>query len=383
MRDAHRSQDWAGRKMTRKVVLIRGDGIGPEVIASAVRVIDAALAQQGHAVDWLEADAGQAAMARYGTPLPQITLEAIKKHGVALKGPITTPIGTGFRSVNVALRQELGLYANVRPCRYFPGARSLLRRPEFVELIVVRENTEDLYAGIEFERGSKAAVELISRMSELTGKAIRPDSGLSIKPISEFASERIARFAFELARSQRKRKVTSVSKANIMKHTDGLFKAVVERVASGYPDIAHEHLMVDNMAMQLVTKPERYDVLLLPNLYGDIISDLCAGLIGGLGLAPSANIGESAAIFEPAHGSAPKYAGLNKVNPSAAILSGVMMLRALGWSRAAEHIEAALAAVIKENLSVTFDLKPRPDDPTAVGTSQMTEAVLAELRRSA
>ncbi len=319
-------------------------------------------------------------MAKYGTPLPEVVLESIRSNQVAIKGPITTPVGTGFRSVNVALRQELDLYALVRPIKAYPGARNLR---EDLDLIIVRENTEDIYAGIEFEKGTDDCVRMLEEISTRARKAIRPDSGLSIKPISVSGSERIVRFAFDYARKYGRRKVTAVHKANIMKHTDGLFLAVARQVAEKNPDIAFEDRIVDNMCMQLVLRPTEYDVLVCPNLYGDIISDLGAGLIGGLGLAPGANIGINAAVFEATHGSAPKYTGLNKVNPMAVMLSGVLMLRHLGEETAAGALENAIAAVIKEGKSLTYDMKPGRDDPSAVGTSQVADAVVEKLRAGA
>jgi isocitrate dehydrogenase (NAD+) len=307
-------------------------------------------------------------------------LASIRKHKVALKGPITTPVGSGFRSVNVALRQELDLYALVRPVKAYKGARNLRDDLDFV---IVRENTEDIYAGIEFEQGSADANHLIDEISNLAKKKIRPDSGLSIKPISISGSERIVQFAFDYARQNKRRKVTAVHKANIMKHTDGLFLAVARKVAERNPDIEFEDRIVDNMCMQLVLRPSEYDILCCPNLYGDIISDLGAGMIGGLGLAPGANIGTNGAVFEATHGSAPKYAGLNRVNPMAVMLSGVLMLRHLGEVTAADALEGAIASVIAVGKSVTYDLKEKRDDPTSVGTSQVADAVVAQLKAGA
>ena len=300
-----------------------------------------------------------------GTPLPDATLESIKKNGIALKAPITTPVGTGFRSINVHLRQILDLYACLRPCKSYEGVRS---RYENIDLVIVRENTEDLYAGIEFEKGKAEALELIEWLNEHSNRKIGPDSGVSIKPISVAGTDRIVRFAFDYARKNGRRKVTSVHKANIMKYSDGLWLEVSRQVAKDYPDIEFEDRIVDNMCMQLVQKPELYDVIVLPNLYGDILSDLCAGLVGGLGVAPGANIGHKGAIFEATHGSAPKYKGQNKVNPTALILSGVLMLRHLGRTAEADRLEKAVAQVIAEGKHVTYDMKPDRDDPTAVGT---------------
>jgi isocitrate dehydrogenase (NAD+) len=321
--------------------------------------------------------AGLDVVEKYGTVLPDEVIESIKQTKVGLKGPITTPVGKGFRSANVALRKSLDLYANLRPAKSFQGMRS---RYDHVDLIIVRENTEDLYAGIEYARGSQDVSELIDFIGRTTGAKLSKDAAISIKYISVPASRRIVKFAFEYARANSRRKVTAVHKANIMKFSDGLFLQVAQEVAKEYSDIQFEDRIVDNMCMQLVQKPEQYDVLVLPNLYGDILSDLSAGLIGGLGVAPGANVGETCAVFEPVHGSAPKYAGQNKVNPMAMMFSGVLMLRHLGERAAADRMDAALGAVIAEGKYVTYDLKPRPDDPTAVGTSQVADAVIAKLR---
>ncbi|OHE56553.1 MAG: isocitrate dehydrogenase [Thermodesulfovibrio sp. RBG_19FT_COMBO_41_18] len=354
------------------VTFIPGDGIGPEISEATKRVIEAT----GVDIKWDIHEAGQEVFERQGTPLPQSVLDSIKKNKVALKGPITTPVGRGFRSVNVALRQTLDLYCCLRPCKTFKGART---RFENVDLIIIRENTEDLYAGIEFEKDSEDTKKLIDFITASTGKTIRPDSGISIKPISVYATERIVRFAFEYARKNNRRKVTAVHKANIMKCSDGLFLETSRNVAKRYPDIEFEDRIVDNMCMQLVQKPNLYDVIVLPNLYGDVVSDLAAGLIGGLGLAPGANLGEEIAVFEPVHGSAPKYKGLNKVNPLAMILSGVMMLKHLGEVEAARRLETAVAHVIEEGRYVTYDMKPSPDDPTAATTSMVADAIIGKL----
>ncbi|MCD5401003.1 isocitrate/isopropylmalate dehydrogenase family protein [candidate division NPL-UPA2 bacterium] len=356
-----------------KVTLIPGDGVGPEITEAAKRCLEAT----GVEIDWEEMLAGAEVMEAEGTPLPENVLKSIRKNKVALKGPITTPVGSGFRSVNVALRQELDLFACVRPCKSYQGVRS---KYSDIDLVVIRENTEDLYAGIEFEKGSSEAATLIKEIQKLGAGQIRPDSGISIKPISEGASERIVRFAFEYAKANGRKKVTAVHKANIMKFSDGLFLQMARQVVEDYSGVEFEERIVDNMCMQLVQKPELYDVLVLPNLYGDIISDLGAGLVGGLGVSPGANIGEGIAIFEPTHGSAPKYKGLNKVNPTAAILSGVMMLHHLGEREAAHRLEKAVAEVIKEGKDVTYDLKPGRDDPTAVGTKEMAEAVVERVK---
>ena len=360
--------------MPHRITVIPGDGTGPELTEATIRVLEAT----GVAFDWEYVEAGIDAIEKYGSVLPDEVLDSVRANRVAIKGPITTPRGGGFRSVNVALRKLLDLYACVRPAKQYPGVRS---RYENVDLVIVRENHEDLYAGVEFEKGDPA----IARISELTEAAglgpIREDAGLSLKIISEYGSRRIVRFAFEYARKYSRRKVTAVAKDNIMKYTDGLFFAVAREVAEEYPDIPYEERLVDNMTMQLVQKPELYDVLVLPNLYGDILSDLCAGLIGGLGVAPGANLGDEIALFEPVHGSAPKYAGLNKVNPIAMMFSAVMMLRHIQEHSAADRLEGALATVIAEGKSVTYDMKPSPDDPTAVGTSEVADAVIEKLRR--
>ena len=361
--------------MPYRVTFIPGDGVGPELSEATRRVLEAT----GVPFDWDMQEAGADVMDKYGTPLPEHVLDSIRKNGVAIKGPITTPIGTGFRSVNVALRKELDLYCCLRPCKWYPGVRS---RYENVDLVICRENHEDLYAGIEFEQGQPETLKLIDFLSDLSGKKIREDSGISIKPISVTGTKRIVTYAFEYARRYGRKKVTAVHKANIMKFTDGLFLSTAREVAQGYPDIQFEDRIVDNLSMQLVQRPEEYDVLVLPNLYGDIVSDLCAGLIGGLGVAPGANIGDHAAVFEATHGSAPKYKGQNKVNPMAMMLSGVLMLRHLGEEDAAGRLEAALAAVIAEGKSVTYDMKPTRDDPTAVGTSHVADGVIEKLQRS-
>ncbi len=356
--------------MAHNVTLIRGDGTGPELVEAAKRVLDAT----GVAFNWDIQEAGVDIMETAGTPLPPAVIESIRHNKVALKGPITTPIGTGFRSVNVALRKELDLYACLRPCKYYPGIRS---KYQDVDLVVVRENTEDLYAGVEYDHGTPEAAAII----KMAGGKIREDAAISIKPISDFGSRRIIKFAFDYARANGRKKVSAVAKANIMKYTDGLFFHVGQDVAKEYPDIEYQEVLVDNMCMQLVQKPELYDVLVLPNLYGDILSDLCAGLVGGLGVAPGANIGEHAALFEPTHGSAPKYKGQNKVNPCALLLSGVLMLRYLQETEAANKLEKAIADVIAEGKDVTYDMKPDRNDPTAVGTSEMADAIIAKMNQ--
>ncbi len=358
--------------VAHKVTLIPGDGIGPEIAEVTRRCIEAT----GAAIEWDVQEAGEEVMQKTGTPLPDQVIEAIKKSKAAIKAPITTPVGTGFRSVNVALRKALDLYACVRPCKSYEGIRSPYKN---IDLVVIRENTEDLYAGIEFQKGKAETKELIQWLSKHNGQ-VREDSGISIKPISVSGTERIVKFAFEYAKQNKRKKVTAVHKANIMKFSDGLFLEVAREVAKKYPEIEFEDRIVDNMTMQLVQKPQLYDVLVLPNLYGDILSDLCAGLVGGLGVAPGANIGEKNALFEATHGSAPKYKGLNKANPTALLLSGVLMLRYLGEKERADRLEQAIADVIREGKDVTYDLKKDRDDPTAVGTREMGDAIIRRLK---
>jgi isocitrate dehydrogenase (NAD+) len=354
--------------------LIPGDGTGPELTEATRRVLEAT----GVQFVWDVQEAGADTMDKHdGNPLPPQVLEAIRKTGIALKGPITTPVGGGFRSVNVALRKELDMYAQVRPIKSYPGVRS---RFQDVDLIVVRENTEDLYAGIEYEQGTPDAEELIGWIKAKGGKLRHDDAGISIKPISVTGTRRIFEFAFDYARKNGRKKITAVHKANIMKFTDGLWLRVAGEVAAENPDIAFDERIVDNMCMQLVQRPEEYDMLVLPNLYGDVLSDLCAGMIGGLGMAPGANYAETVAVFEPTHGSAPKYAGQNKVNPMAQLLSGMLMLRHLEEDDAAQRLEGAIGAVIAEGNSVTYDMKPTRDDPTAVGTSEVADAIIEKLQ---
>ena len=355
------------------VTLIPGDGVGPEITEAT----KAALEATGVKFIWDIYEAGVSVFEKTGNPIPEAVIDSLKRNKVGLKGPITTPVGSGFRSVNVTLRRSLDLYCCLRPCRLYPGVKS---RYEKVDLVIVRENTEDLYCGIEFGKGSDGAKAIMDTVKRKTGVAIRDDSAISLKPISVYGSERIVRFAFDYAKKYGRHKVTAVHKANIMKATDGLFLEVAREVAKGYPEIEFEDRIVDNMCMQLVTKPEIYDVLVMPNLYGDIISDLAAGLIGGLGMAPSANIGDNIAIFEPTHGSAPKYKGMNKVNPVAMILSGVLMLSHLGENESARRVENAVSSVLSEGKWVTYDMKPSPDDPTAATTSQVAEAIIKRIK---
>ncbi len=361
--------------MPYDVTLIPGDGTGPEITEATRRVLEAT----GVQFNWHVHDAGLAVLEKTGTVLPDDVIESIKQTKIGLKGPITTPVGKGFRSANVALRKSLDLFANLRPAKSYPGLRS---RYENIDLIIVRENTEDLYAGIEYQRGTPELEELIDFIGRVSGTKLSKEAAISIKYISVPGSRRIAKFAFDYARANGRRKVTAVHKANIMKFSDGLFLQVAQEVSKEYPDIQFEDRIVDNMCMQLVQKPELYDVLVLPNLYGDILSDLSAGLIGGLGVAPGANIGKDYAVFEPVHGSAPKYAGQNKVNPMAMMFSGVLMLRHINEREAANRLETAMASIIAGGKYVTYDLKPRPDDPTSVGTSQVADAIIARMQQA-
>ena len=358
--------------MGHKITLIPGDGIGPEISSAMRRSVEAT----GVKIRWDVEEAGADVIEKYKTPLPDSVLDSIRRNKIAIKGPIVTPVASGFRSVNVKMRQALDLFACVRPCKLYKGVKS---KYEKVDLVVIRENTEDLYAGIEFEKNTKETEDVIEVIKKYSGEKITKGSSLSIKPISEAASRRIVEFAFLYAKTNKRRKVTAVHKANIMKYTDGLFLETARGVAKKFPGIEFEDRIVDNMCMQLVQKPEMYDVLVLPNLYGDIISDLCAGLVGGLGVAPGANIGNNVALFEPTHGSAPKYKGQNVVNPTAMILSGVLMLRHIGEKNAADKLENAVATVMRKGQSVTYDLKKDRNDPTAVGTREMTDAIIAEL----
>ena len=359
--------------MKHTITLIPGDGIGPEVVEAARRCLEAT----GVAFQWEVADIGATALEKEGNLLPPRLFQSIRKNRVALKGPATTPVGTGFRSVNVALRKELDLYACLRPCRSYPGISS---KYENVDIIVVRENSEDLYIGLEFDKGTAEAKKLLSLASQSSGEKISRDFSISLKLISEAASRRIATFAFDYAHANGRKKVTAIHKANIMKFTDGLFLNTARDVARAYPDIEFEDRMVDNLCAQVVQRPHQFDVLVLPNLYGDIVSDLCAGLVGGLGVAPGANIGDEIAIFEAVHGSAPKYTGMNRANPTAMILSGVMMLRHINEKTAADRLEAAVAETVAEGKSVTYDLRPGRDVTTAVGTSEMADTIIARLK---
>ncbi len=357
-----------------KITLIPGDGIGPEVVEAARMCIEAT----GLEVEWEIFPAGQKALDEFGKLVPDELLESIRRNRVALKGPIITPVGSGFRSVNVFLRKELDLFACVRPAKIYPGVKT---RYDVVDLVVIRENTEDLYAGIEFAEGEESTADLINLVQKYGKGYLRKDSGISIKAISRYGSERIIRFAFDYALEFGRKKVTVVHKANILKYSDGLFLEVAREVAKEYEGrIEFEDIIVDNLCMQLVQRPERFDILVLPNLYGDIVSDLCAGLVGGLGVAPGANIGQDLAVFEPVHGSAPKYAGLNKVNPMATILSGVMMLDYIGEHEKARRLEEAVIKVLEEGEYLTYDLLPYSEQHRAVGTMEMAEAICRKLR---
>jgi isocitrate dehydrogenase (NAD+) len=357
---------------TYQVSLLPGDGIGPEVSEATRRILDAT----GISFEWEVCAAGEDALAETGELLPQATLDSIKRNGVGLKGPITTPVGSGFRSVNVALRQELNLYANLRPGKTIPGVQSAFKD---IDLVVVRENLEDTYAGVEFDTGTPEAAEVIAEINKRSKKQVAEDAAISIKMITPGNSRRIVEFAFDYARQNKRRKVTAVHKANIMKFSDGLFLRIAQEVAAENPDIEFEDRIVDNMCMQLMQKPQLYDVLVMPNLYGDIVSDMVAGMIGGLGVAPGGNIGTEAAVFEPIHGSAPTHAGKGVANPMAMTLSGAMMLRYLGEIDAAERVEAAVATVIGAGTDVTYDLRADRDQSKAASTWQMTDAIIANL----
>src|SRR5688500_14888994 len=360
--------------LTHRITLIPGDGTGPEIVDATRRAIEAT----GVAIQWDVHDIGLPALQKQGDPFPKEALDSIRRNKVGLKGPLTTELGTGMRSVNVALRKEFDLYANLRPARTYEGVQAPMGS---IDLVVVRENIEDLYAGIEYDLGTKELAEIRTAIERTSGKKIREDSAIAIKYISEFGSRRIAKFAFEYARANKRKKVTAVHKANIMKFADGLFLRVCGEVAKEYPEIAFEDRIVDNMCMQLVQKPELYDVLVLPNLYGDIVSDLVAGLAGGLGVAPGANIGEDGvAVFEAIHGSAPKYAGQNKVNPMALMLAGVLMLRHIGEREAGDRLERAISDVVREGRDVTYDLKADRDDKSAVGTREFADAVIRRMK---
>jgi isocitrate dehydrogenase (NAD+) len=358
--------------MAHRVTLIPGDGIGPEVIEAARRAIEAT----GVDIEWDRRDMGAGAFSRAGDPLPPATLDAVRASRVALKGPIETPVTSGLRSANLTLRQGLDLYANVRPCRLYPGVPSPY---EDIDIVVVRENTEGMYTGIELEMGTPAVIELIGFIRDTTGAQVRADSGISVKEISDVGAERIARAAFEWARSHGRRAVTAGHKANIMKFTDGLFLEVARRTAADYPDVLFDDRIIDALCQQLIQHPERFDVLVLPNMYGDLVAELCAGLIGGTGLAPGAHFGDEIAVFEATHGSAPHLAGTNRANPMGAILSGAMMLRHLGEQDAGDRLESAVAATLADGRDVTYDVRAEGDDRPAAGTFQVADAIIARL----
>lgn len=362
--------------MSQTITLIPGDGVGPE-IAEVVKTCVAAL---GIGIDWDVQHAGAVAIKKENTPLPDRVLDSIRKNRIALKGPVETPIGKGFRSINVRLRQALDLFACVRPCKYYEGVHSRITNPESIDLVIVRENTEDLYAGIEFVDSCGEESPILKFLKEQKGVELGCDTGISIKPISISGSKRIVTFAFEYAKKYGRKKVTAIDKANIMKYSDGLFMRTAEEVSQKYPDFAYEHKLVDNMCMQLVQHPEKYDVLVLPNLYGDIISDLAAGITGGLGVAPGANMGNDVAVFEATHGSAPDIAGQNKVNPTGILLSAALMLKHIGKTDAADRLEQSIAAVIKEGRDVTADLKQSGSPHPPVGTREMGAAIAEKIQ---
>jgi isocitrate dehydrogenase (NAD+) len=358
--------------MTHRVTLIPGDGIGPEVVEAARRCVEAT----GVSVEWDRQDMGAGAYARTGDPLPVATLDSIRATRVALKGPIETPVTSGLRSSNMALRQGLDLYANVRPCRLYPGVPSVYDQ---VDLVVVRENTEGMYTGQELAMGTDAVAELIAFIAETTGRTVRPDSGISVKQISEFGSERIVRFAFDWAERFGRAKVTASHKANIMKFSDGLFLEVARAVATEHVSVSFDDRIIDALCMQLIQAPERFDVLVMPNMYGDLVAELCAGLIGGTGVAPGAHFGDDLAVFEATHGTAPHLAGTNRADPLGVIVSSAMMLRHVGETEAGDRLEAAVAAVLADGRFLPYDLRAPEDDRPAAGTFTVADAVIAGL----
>ncbi len=356
------------------ISFISGDGIGPEVVNSAISCIDAVSHRFNFSIKWEKMPAGEEALNEYGSLLPEETLTSIKKNKVALKGPITTPLGKGFRSVNVDLRKKLELFANLRPSKNIPGVKS---RFSNVNLIVIRENTEDLYSGIEFKDTSQLSKKLIHLVENNSSLKIPKGSAIALKTISKSATKRIAEFAFSYAQKNKRKKITIIHKSNILKYTDGLFVSESENVSKKFNSIICDNLVVDNACSKLVSRPEFFDILLCPNLYGDIISDLCSGLVGGLGVSPSANIGNKAAVFEPVHGSAPKHSGLNDVNPSAAILSGAMLLNHLNQTAASKALELAVYSVLKEKTHVTYDINPK----APASTIEMTNAIIQKIKK--
>ena len=355
------------------VTIIPGDGIGPEVATATQRVLEAT----GIQFNWEQRDIGLSALEKHGDLIPAETLDSIRRNKIGIKGPTTTPIGEGFRSVNVALRQELGLYANLRPGKTIKGVQSTFSD---IDLVIVRENMQGMYSGIEFAEGKPETAEVIATMNRLNKKQVDPRAAISIKVITEEATRKITKYAYEYARANKRKKVTIVHKANIMKFADGLFLRVAQEVAAEYPDIETNDRIIENMCMQLMQKPQDYDVMVMANLYGDIVSDIVAGMVGGLGVAPGGNIGEGVAVFEPIHGSAPTHAGKNVANPTAMILSGALMLRHLGELNAAVKVEDAVAAVIGEARNVTYDLRADRDQSKAVGTDAMADALIAHIQ---
>ena len=362
--------------MAIRVTIVPGDGIGPEVIGAARRAIEAT----GVRTVWDRPELGSGAFSRTGDPLPAATLESIRATRVALKGPVETPPASAMRSLNLALRRTLDLYANVRPCRLYEGVPSLY---DVVDVVVVRENTEGMYTGIELEMGTPAAAEVIRFVASTTGVVLPPDSGISVKEITEHGSERIARFAFDYASANGRAKVTASHKANIMKFSDGLFLTVARRIAREYPELGFEDRIIDALCLQLVQAPERFDVLVLPNMYGDLVAELCAGMIGGPAVAPGAHFGDAdgqaLAVFEATHGTAPRLAGTDRANPVGALLSGALMLRHVGETAAADGLEGAVVEVLRDGTNVTADLRSTDDDRAVVGTAEMTDAVIARL----
>jgi isocitrate dehydrogenase (NAD+) len=354
------------------ITFIPGDGIGPEITDAMKEIVNAT----GVKIKWDQQMAGEESLKQHGNPLPEETLASIRKNKVAIKGPLTTPVGRGYRSLNVRLRKIFDLYAGVRPCKTYKG---IISKYDNIDLVIFRENTEGLYIGIEFEKGSDKTKEMLMEIEKLYGTKLPQDSAIAIKDISEHGSTRLLKAAFEYARKFRRKKVSVVHKANIMKLTDGLFLQIAREMSGSYPELEFDDVIIDNMALQLVKNPEKYDVLALPNLYGDIISDLCAGLVGGLGVVPSANLGDNCAIFEATHGSAPRYAGKNMANPTAITLAAVMMLRHIGEVEAAYKIENSISVTIAEGKYVTYDLKPPEKRDEAVGTKEYGNAVISKM----
>ncbi|MDQ6878355.1 MAG: isocitrate/isopropylmalate family dehydrogenase [Candidatus Dormibacteraeota bacterium] len=358
----------------QRVTLVQGDGVGPQVIAAACRVLEAV----GARIEWEPVEVGALAFAACGDVLPEPALDSFRRNGVGFKGPLGSVPDSPVRSVNAALRQALGLYAMVRPLKLLEGARSRYH-PEEVDVVVVRETQEDVYMGIELPAGGARTATLIDELKQLGKADILDDSGLSVKAISRSRSRNIVDFAFRYAEQNHRQKVTAVHMADIMRCTDGLFLAEARKAAEAHPRITFEEARIDNLCMQLVTRPDQFDVLVLPNLYGDIVSDIGAGLIGGIGSAPGSNVGDDCMVFESAHGPARKYTGLDRANPTAVILSGAMLLRHIGQTVAADRVERAVADVIRQGIDVTYDVKWDRNDPGVVGTSRMADAVIERL----